>query len=124
MHELSIAQNLVELAAEEARRRGLTRVRAVHVRLGVLAGVVKDALLFCFDIVTAGTPLEGARLAIEEVPVEIFCPRCRQPRRLPEPLPMACPECGTRTAEIVHGRELELFALEGEEGEGLGAPDR
>lgn len=124
MHELSIAQSLVELASEEAHRRGWKRVRAVHVRLGVLAGVVKDALLFCFDVVTVGTPLEGARLAIEDVPVEVFCPRCRQPRRLREPLPMACPECGTRTAEILHGRELELFALEGEEEEGAGAPDR
>lgn len=124
MHELSIAQNLVELAGEEARRRGWARVRAVHVRLGVLAGVVKEALSFCFDIVAAGTPVEGARLVIEEVAVEVFCPRCRQPRRLPEPLPMACPECGTRTAEILRGRELELFALEGEEGEGVGTPDR
>ena len=66
----------------------------------------------------------SARLVIEEVAVEVFCPRCRQPRRLPAPLPMACPECGTRTAEILRGRELELFALEGEEGEGVGTPDR
>lgn len=114
MHELSIAHSLVELATEEARRRGLGRIRAVHLRVGVLSGVVTEALRFCFDVATAGTPLEGARLLVDEVPVEIFCPRCAEPKVLPAPLPMACPVCGTRSAEVLRGRELELYALEGE----------
>jgi len=114
MHELSIAQCLVELATEEARRHGMGRIRAVHLRVGVLAGVVTEALRFCFDVATAGTMLEGAKLIIDEVPVEIFCPRCAEPRTLSAPLPMACPVCGTRSAQVLRGRELELYALEGE----------
>ena len=66
MHELSIAVNLVELACEEKQRRDLPEVRAVRLRLGALAGVVKDALLFSFDVASAGTCIQGAALQIED----------------------------------------------------------
>ncbi|MDI3328068.1 MAG: hydrogenase maturation nickel metallochaperone HypA [Alicyclobacillaceae bacterium] len=124
MHELSIAHSLVELAAEEAERLGLRRVRALYLKLGVLSGVVKEALQFSFDIVTEGTSLEGADLVIEDVPVVVYCPRCQEARTLPEPMPMRCPVCGTRTADVRQGREMELYALEGDEGDGKDAPDR
>jgi hydrogenase nickel incorporation protein HypA/HybF len=66
MHELSIATALVEVACEEAEHRGLARVEALHVRIGPLAGIVKEALLFSFDLAAAGTAIEGARLEVEE----------------------------------------------------------
>ena len=50
MHELSIAHSLVEIAEEAAAKAGVARVTVVHLRLGVLAGVVQDALLFGFEI--------------------------------------------------------------------------
>ncbi|MDI3256868.1 MAG: hydrogenase maturation nickel metallochaperone HypA [Kyrpidia sp.] len=124
MHELSIAHSLAELAIEEAGSLGMRRVRALYVKLGMLAGVVKEALHFSFDVVIQGTPLEGAELIIEDVPVVVYCSRCQEERTLPEPLPMRCPVCGTRTAEVLHGREMELYALEGEEGDTDDAPDR
>ena len=46
MHELSIAVSMVEMASEEALRLGAVRVNALHLKLGPLSGVVKDALLF------------------------------------------------------------------------------
>jgi len=66
MHELSIAMSIVEIAAEEAQRQGRVRVEAVHLKLGPLAGVVKDALLFSWDLACDQSPIAGARLAIEE----------------------------------------------------------
>jgi hydrogenase nickel incorporation protein HypA/HybF len=66
MHELSIANALVELACEEAEHRGLHRVQALHIRIGPLAGIVKEALLFSFDLAAAGTAIEGARLEVQE----------------------------------------------------------
>jgi hydrogenase nickel incorporation protein HypA/HybF len=66
MHELSIAISLVDLACEEKERRSLPRVQALRLRLGTLSGVVKDALLFSFDLASAGTCVEGAALKIEE----------------------------------------------------------
>jgi hydrogenase nickel incorporation protein HypA/HybF len=66
MHELSIALSLVELACEEAERLQARRVEALHVRVGPFSGVVKEALLFSFDIAAAGTSIDGARLKVED----------------------------------------------------------
>ena len=66
MHELSIAMSLVDLACEEKERRQLPGVQAVHLRLGSRSGVVKDALVFSFDVASAGTCIEGAALKVEE----------------------------------------------------------
>jgi len=115
MHELSIAHQLVDIASKAARDAGMGKVQAVHVRLGVLSGVVREALLFAFDVVTQGTAVEGARLVIEDVPVKVYCRACRAERVLPQPFPMRCPACGERTGEVLEGREIELYALEEEE---------
>ncbi len=111
MHELSIAMSIIELAEEEAARRGV-QVEAVHLRLGALSGVVKDALLSCYEMVCEGTPLQGSRLLVEDVPVVIFCTTCKAQRPLSSVQLFRCPECGTPSAEIVQGKELEVFALE------------
>ena len=111
MHELSIAMNIVELAQEEAERRSV-QVEAVHLRLGALSGVVKEALLSCYEMACRDTPLQGSRLLVEDVPVVIFCPECRAQRPLKSIQLFCCPECGTPSAEIVQGKELEVIALE------------
>jgi hydrogenase nickel incorporation protein HypA/HybF len=67
VHELSIAMSLVELACEEKEKRQLPRVQAVHLRLGLLSGVVREALVFSFDVASAGTSIEGAALRVEEM---------------------------------------------------------
>ena len=68
MHELSIATNIVDIACEEAERQGDLRVDAVYLNLGALSGVVKDALLFSWDLACEGTCIAGARLAIRDTP--------------------------------------------------------
>jgi hydrogenase nickel incorporation protein HypA/HybF len=112
MHELSIALSLVDVACETASRLGPVRVEALHVRLGALSGVVKEALAFSFDVAVKGTPIDGARLEIEEVPVIARCPTCDVERTLEQALCWQCPVCGTLLTEMLHGREMELTALE------------
>lgn len=111
MHELSIAMGIVDAASEEASKRGVL-VSAVHLRLGDLSGVVKDALLFSYDVACQNTALAGSRLVIEEVPVVVFCPRCRQEKTLKSLQSFTCPECGMPTMDVRRGKELEVFALE------------
>lgn len=111
MHELSIAVSLIEMAAEEAERLGV-RVEALHLRLGALSGVVREALLFSFDLAAEGTAIAGARLEIEDVPVVVYCPACSQERPLPGLQSFCCPVCGAPTPDVVRGRELELATLE------------
>ena len=112
MHELSIALSLIEVASEQIERRRLSRIEIVHLRLGELAGVVPDALLFSFDVASAGTALEGARLEIEAIPVTVHCRACDADRELPSIQRLRCPICGEPTPDVVRGREIELFALE------------
>jgi len=114
MHELSIAVSLVEIAEEEAERLG-ARVSAVHLRLGMLSGVVKEALLSSYEMASADTPLQGSRLVIEEVPVVVYCPRCDEQRPLESVQLFRCSACGCPTPDVRQGKEMELFALEVEE---------
>lgn len=115
MHELSIAYQLIEIADDAARRALARRVNRVYVKLGVLSGVVKDALLFSYDVAAVGTQLEGSQLVVEEVPVGIFCAVCDQLRVLDQFYTLICPVCGTRSADIRQGRELEIVSLEVED---------
>ncbi len=113
MHELSIALSLVEAACEAAAPLGHVRVDALHVRLGTWSGVVKEALEFSFDIAARGTAIDGARLAIEEVPLTGYCARCDVERTLDAgALALQCPVCEGPLSALVHGREIELTALE------------
>jgi len=112
MHELSIAMGLVEAACEKVAELGPVRVEALHLRLGALSGVVRQALEFSFELAAAGTAIEGARLEIEEVAVTVLCPRCEGERTLESLQHFRCPDCGTPTPTVVRGRELELTALE------------
>jgi hydrogenase nickel incorporation protein HypA/HybF len=111
MHELSIAMNIVDMAQEEAQQRGV-QVNAVHLRLGALSGVVKDALLSCYEMAANDTPLQGSQLIIEDVPVVVFCPKCNSQRPLSSIQYFCCSECGSPTSEVIQGRELEVVALE------------
>ncbi len=115
MHELSIAMSIVELAEEESARRGGVHVTAVHLKLGALSGVVKEALLSSYEMACEGTSLKGSRLIIEEAPVVVLCPQCKARRPLHSIQLFCCAECGTPTSEIVQGKELEMVALEIEE---------
>ncbi len=66
MHELSIAVQIVEIAEDELVRHGGDRVRSIHVQLGALSGVAKEALQFSFGMACEGTTAEGANLVIED----------------------------------------------------------
>jgi hydrogenase nickel incorporation protein HypA/HybF len=111
MHELSIAISIVEAATEEAARHGAPYVEAVHLRLGRLSGVVARALESSFEMASAGTPLAGSRLVIEEAPILIYCAVC-EATSAPVADRFVCASCGTPSADVVQGREIEVFALE------------
>jgi hydrogenase nickel incorporation protein HypA/HybF len=112
MHELSIAVSMVERILEEAESRGGLQVEAVHLRLGALSGVDKDALLFSYAVACEGTAIAGSRLLVETVPVVLYCEACRAQRTPTSLYDLACPECNTPGQTLLEGRELEVLALE------------
>jgi hydrogenase nickel incorporation protein HypA/HybF len=112
MHELSIALSILDLASEEAERHGGSSIVAIHLRLGPLSGVAKDALRSAYELAREDSPCSAAELVIEEVPLVTFCPNCNAERMLTSAQEMCCPECGAATPTIVHGQELEVISLE------------
>lgn len=112
MHELSIAISIVEMAEQEARRRGGVHVSAVHLKLGLLSGVVKEALRFSYGVSCEGTMLEGSELVIEEAPVVVYCENCEAERSLSSLQAFFCPVCSTPAPKVIRGQELELVAME------------
>lgn len=112
MHELSVALSIVEAAAEEAARRGGVRVVAIHLKVGVLSGVVPAALTSAFELARAGSALENATLVVEEVPATANCRVCAVERPVVSVQQLCCSACGSPTPDIVRGRELDIVALE------------
>jgi hydrogenase nickel incorporation protein HypA/HybF len=117
MHELSIAISLVEAAEEEMQKLGSVQVLAIHLELGRLSGVVRDALEFSYQIACEDTPLAGSRLVIEEIPVLIDCPICKVPREIVSLQEFCCAVCGAAGGTVLRGRELRVAALEIRENE-------
>jgi hydrogenase nickel incorporation protein HypA/HybF len=112
MHELSIALSIIDGVTEEAERRGGVRVGAVHLKLGPLSGVDKGALSFAYELAREGTCVEKARLVVEDIAVVVYCPSCCADRTLEDLQRFCCPVCDSPTSQVVHGRELEISALE------------
>ena len=108
MHELSIAEGVVEVALRHARGRP---VAAVELKVGHLRQVVPTALEFAFELIAPGVELE-----LNEVPAAGRCRACGLQSRL-DGFPLVCPACGSGDVEVTRGEELLVEALELEEEE-------
>jgi hydrogenase nickel incorporation protein HypA/HybF len=111
MHELSIATALVGIAQRHAAGR---RVSRIDVRVGHLRQVVPSALEFAFELVTEGTPLEGAELVLEPVPVVVRCEACAAQTEQ-DGFPFTCAACGSWDVEVMQGEELLVDSIDLEE---------
>lgn len=107
MHELSIAESVVEMVLERTAGKHVTVVR---LRVGRFSGVVSDSLQFCFELVVAGTPLEGSELEIEETVGRVYCRSCNC-ESVRDDMILLC-ECGSADVEILSGRELQVTSVE------------
>jgi len=112
MHELSIASSIVEAVTESAAAYPGARVKAVRLRVGALASVVQDSLQFCWELATEGTPLAGAALVINVLPVIVHCAACGIDSQLDGVQSFRCPHCGQIAADLRQGRELEIESIE------------
>ncbi|MEV6608471.1 hydrogenase maturation nickel metallochaperone HypA [Kutzneria sp. NPDC051319] len=107
MHELSLTEGIVSTITA---RLGDRRVVMVRLEIGKLAGVVVDSVRFCFDVVVAGTSVEGARLEIVEPGGRALCRDCGVEFLTDDPI-LLCP-CGSSDVEVLAGTELLIKAVE------------
>ncbi|TCK22322.1 hydrogenase maturation nickel metallochaperone HypA [Pseudonocardia endophytica] len=107
MHELSITQEVVD---QIVAKLGDVRVRRVRLEVGRLSGIVPDAMAFCFELVTAGTGLEGAALEFDRPSGSARCRTCGAQFRCSEPLPLC--DCGSADVEVTGGTSLRIREVE------------
>ncbi len=112
MHELSVALSLLEQIDSVASREGATRIASVRLRVGQMSGIVRDALVFSWELARADTVASEAALLIDDVAVAVWCPQCEAERGVRTGEGLTCITCGTAAPTIVRGRELELIAVE------------
>jgi len=112
MHELSLAQNIIEIITDELSKNGLTQVNTITLKVGEMAQVMPDSLRFGFECLSRETPLEGAKLIIAIVPGRGRCMSCGKDFII-ENREFICPECGKPGIEVLTGKELEIVELEG-----------
>lgn len=111
MHEMSLANGIVEILQREARAQGFERVTRLWVEVGELSHVEAEALAFCFSAVTAGTLAENAELTILPVSGLAWCMDCSESidlSRRGDP----CPKCGGYKLQVTGGEELRVKELE------------
>lgn len=111
MHELSIASGILEIVGDYVPADQRSAVKAVHVRVGALSGVVAESLEFSFAAITAGTPLQHAALVIHRVPVRIRCNGCQHEFETDVPL-FLCPKCDSGETVMLTGNELQVVEIE------------
>ncbi|AWZ04758.1 MULTISPECIES: hydrogenase maturation nickel metallochaperone HypA [unclassified Streptomyces] len=120
MHEMSIAMAVVGQVEEAAEAAGASAVTVVRLRVGELAGVVPDALAFCFELACAGTVLEGAELVTEPVSARASCSSCTREWAVGMPPRLCCPGCGSAAhVELLAGRELQIASVNWDDGSGV-----
>jgi hydrogenase nickel incorporation protein HypA/HybF len=108
---MSLAQGILEILEDTARRESATRVKTVWLELGALSSVEPEAMTFCFDVVTRGTVADGARLNIEAVPGKAWCLQCNQPTPIAR-RDDACPLCGGYQLQVADGTQMRVRELE------------
>ena len=111
MHELSIAQSILDIVRQYVPERDAPRVRTVFIKVGALAGVVPDSLDFSFTAITAETPLQHARLQIERIPFTIRCNNCNTTAEREAGI-ILCPHCGSMDTRTLTGTELNVTEIE------------
>ena len=111
MHELAITEGIMEAAIPTAEKAGAKKINEIRLKIGVLSGVIPECIEYYFNIVSKGTIAEGAKFAVETIPVGIECPDCGFSGDI-DRKKIICPKCGGINFKIVRGREYFVDSLD------------
>ena len=112
MHELSLLTTIVKSVTKIALKENIKEVTSLTLTVGIMSGVEKESLEFCFPIACKNTPMENCQLIIEEVPLKVYCPECGHESH-PEKFKIHCHNCLNLMVEVLTGKEFKLKCLEG-----------
>jgi hydrogenase nickel incorporation protein HypA/HybF len=111
LHELSIAQSIVDIVLQHLPEEANGQVHSVKVRVGRLSGIVPQSLDFCFNSIVDETPLNGARLEIETVAVTAECLTCGDTFTKDDDTVYICPQCSGNDLRFIAGTELQVVEV-------------
>lgn len=111
MHEMSLAEGILQLVEETARREQAAQIKTIFVEIGRLSCVEPEALKFCFDSVSRGSMAEGARLEIIDIEGRARCSGCGENVSMQESYD-ACPLCGHHPLQALSGTEMRVKEIE------------
>jgi hydrogenase nickel incorporation protein HypA/HybF len=112
VHELSIAMRIIETVGEELALTDDARVASVTVRVGLMSGVVPEALTFAWGAASEGTAFGGSRLDLEVVRPLAWCDTCGTEREPAAINDLRCPACRIAMSRVLRGKELEVLSVE------------
>jgi len=112
MHEVSIAQSLLQIAVDSCKKEGYKGIEIIKVKVGKASGIMPDALSFAFDAVKIGSIAEKATLTIDEIPVSGFCEGCKSSFTVEEAYVLSCPLCGNVSIRVETGHELHVYEMD------------
>ncbi len=110
MHELSIAENILSITEEYAAREEATRIHAIDLEIGTLAGIEIDALKFAMEVMFRNTLLGSAKIMIKKIQATGRCLTCSHEFEA-EDFFSPCPDCAGFDIDILNGTELKVKAL-------------
>lgn len=112
MHELAIAESIVDAVRTKAAECSAARVTSVRLKVGEASGIVTDSLTFCFEMVASLDPMvAGARLAVDTVPHRAWCRSCAAEFPVIN-FVARCPTCEEWSREVLSGTELQILEME------------
>lgn len=111
MHEMSIAQSLIDVLREEMTKHNAKRLRSVRLNIGQMTAIVPDALSFCFQVITEGTEFEGAKLIMDIIPLLGHCSACEEDFEIKD-YAFVCPSCDSSKINTIGGQELSVVEIE------------
>ena len=111
MHETAVAQEILRIVEQAARRGGAKKIKKIRLVAGELRAIVPQTLDWCFTFVSEGTMAEGAKIELETVPVRVKCRSCKKSSELSE-AEFVCPSCQSKDLEVVTGMEFLVRDIE------------
>lgn len=111
MHELSVAQNIIEIIRENVPRSDYDNVKRILLEVGEFSGIVADSLQFCFDIIKTDTEFKNAIVQIKKIPFVLYCKNCKTETSNNSGIRL-CSECGGSNTEIISGTEMKITEVE------------
>ena len=111
MHELSVAQNIIEIVKDNVPECDYGKVKSVYLEIGEISGIVVDSLQFCFDAIKLDTPFQNTAMLIKNIPFVLYCNFCKTETTNTLGT-RSCAKCGGFDTSIISGTEMKITEVE------------